>query len=197
MHLLGARNHDDVPSYYQHADVLIVPHLVSPFTESLDPIKAREVLAVGTPTVSTPIAGFRNLGPPIRIADPDQFARAVKDALRDPPRQAPPADLMTWVDVAAEFGEVLEAAARAPLRSGPRRRPDRLPVTDIANCTRPRVAFLTSAETLGEGGINRYTSELLGELIQRDDIELVPVASPRRRGAAAATIPRSQRCHRP
>ncbi len=182
VHLLGPRNHDDVPSYYQHADVVIVPHLVSPFTESLDPIKAREILAVGTPTVSTPIAGFRNLGPPICIADPDQFARAVKETLRDPRRQAPPPDLITWVDVAAEFGDVLEAAARAPLRSGPRRRPDRLPVTVIANCTRPRVAFLTSLEMVGEGGINRYISELLGELVQRDDIELVPVVSPR--GAA-------------
>jgi glycosyltransferase involved in cell wall biosynthesis len=177
VHLLGVRDHDDVPSYYQHADVLIVPHLVSPFTESLDPIKAREVLAVGAPTVSTPIAGFRHLGPPIRIADPRQFSQAVTEALRDPRRQTPPPDLITWADVAVQFGDVLEAAARGPSRSGPRRRLARLPVTDIANCTRPRVAFLTSADIVGEGGINRYTSELLGELIRRDDIELVPVTS--------------------
>ncbi len=182
VHLLGARNHDDVPSYYQHADVVIVPHLVSPFTESLDPIKAREILAVGAPTVSTPIAGFRHLGPPILIADPDQFVRAVTEVLQDPRRQAPPPDLISWTDIANQFGDVLEAAARAPSRSGPRRRLPSLPVTDIANCKRPRVAFLTSADIAGEGGINRYMSELLGELVQRDDIELVPVASPR--GAA-------------
>ena len=42
-----------VPSYLQHADVISIPHVVSPFTESLDPIKARECVAVGTPTVAT------------------------------------------------------------------------------------------------------------------------------------------------
>ena len=36
----------DLPAYLQHADVLIVPHQITPFTESLDPIKAREFIAV-------------------------------------------------------------------------------------------------------------------------------------------------------
>ena len=89
VHLLGGRSHDDVPSYYQHADVVIVPHLVTPFTESLDPIKAREILAVGVPAVSTSIAGFRHLGPPIRIADPARFSQTVAEVLRDPRREAP------------------------------------------------------------------------------------------------------------
>ena len=46
VHLLGARPYEDVPAYLQHADVVIVPHRVSPFTESLDPIKAYECLAI-------------------------------------------------------------------------------------------------------------------------------------------------------
>ena len=45
---------------------MIVPHLVNPFTESLDPIKAYECLAAGRPTVATPVAGFRDLGAPGR-----------------------------------------------------------------------------------------------------------------------------------
>ena len=53
-----------MPGYLQHADVVIVPHVVSPFTESLDPIKAYECLAVGRPTVATPVPGFRELGDP-------------------------------------------------------------------------------------------------------------------------------------
>ncbi|GAA3664696.1 glycosyltransferase [Microbacterium marinilacus] len=57
--LLGARAWDAVPAYLQHAQALIVPHLVSPFTDSLDPIKAYEYLAVGRPVVATPVAGFR------------------------------------------------------------------------------------------------------------------------------------------
>ena len=42
--ILGARPYADLPGYLQHADVLIVPHRVTPFTDSLDPIKAYEYL---------------------------------------------------------------------------------------------------------------------------------------------------------
>jgi glycosyltransferase involved in cell wall biosynthesis len=80
--LLGARPYDDVPGYLQHADVIVVPHVVSPFTESLDPIKAYECLAVGRPTVATPVAGFRDMGAPIVVADPSGFSSAVEAARR-------------------------------------------------------------------------------------------------------------------
>ncbi len=81
VHLLGARPYDQVPAYLQHADVVIVPHLVNPFTESLDPIKAYECLAAGRPTVATPVAGFRGLGPPVVIAPRDSFVEATGAAL--------------------------------------------------------------------------------------------------------------------
>jgi glycosyltransferase involved in cell wall biosynthesis len=70
-----------VPAYLQHADVVIVPHVVTPFTESLDPIKAYECLAVGTPTVATPVAGFRDLGGCVETAPRERFAAAVGAAL--------------------------------------------------------------------------------------------------------------------
>ncbi|QGF23884.1 glycosyltransferase [Raineyella fluvialis] len=57
--LLGAKDRTEVPAYLQHADVLVVPHVVTSFTESLDPIKLYEYRAVGRPVVSTPVAGFR------------------------------------------------------------------------------------------------------------------------------------------
>ena len=69
----------------QHADVVVIPHLVNPFTESLDPIKAYECLAAGRPTVATPVAGFRELGPPIVIADRSRFV----DGHRRPPWPPP------------------------------------------------------------------------------------------------------------
>ena len=59
--LLGERPYEQVPAYLQHAEVLIVPHSVNEFTESLDPIKLYEYLAVGRPVVSTPVAGFRQI----------------------------------------------------------------------------------------------------------------------------------------
>jgi teichuronic acid biosynthesis glycosyltransferase TuaH len=60
---------------------VVIPHLVNPFTESLDPIKAYECLAAGRPTVATPVAGFRELGPPIVIADRGRFVAATSTAL--------------------------------------------------------------------------------------------------------------------
>ena len=58
--VLGARESTTVPAYLQHADVLVVPHLVTAFTDSLDPLKLHEYQATGRPVVSTPVAGFRD-----------------------------------------------------------------------------------------------------------------------------------------
>jgi teichuronic acid biosynthesis glycosyltransferase TuaH len=81
IHLVGARPYEEVPALLQHADVVVIPHVVNPFTESLDPIKAYECLAVGRPTVSTPVAGFRSLGAPVIVAERDRFVDAVGGAL--------------------------------------------------------------------------------------------------------------------
>lgn len=80
--LLGPRPRDAVIGYLQHADVLVVPHVVTEFTDSLDPIKLYEYQAVGRPVVSTPVAGFRGADDPrITIAAGDEFAAAVAAAL--------------------------------------------------------------------------------------------------------------------
>jgi teichuronic acid biosynthesis glycosyltransferase TuaH len=113
--LLGARSFDRLPAYLQHADVLVVPHVVSPFTESLDPIKAREFLALGRPTLSTPVAGFRHLGPPVTVASSSEFTAALDRLLAaDPvppgPGLSAPADLASWTAQAQAFLDVLRAA---------------------------------------------------------------------------------------
>jgi len=78
-----------------------------------------------------------------------------------------------------QFDNVKEAAAEALSRSWWGRRLEHQPISDPANFRCPRVAFLTSSDFVGQGGINRYTSELLAELVRRDDLEIVPIASPR------------------
>ncbi|WP_217633950.1 glycosyltransferase [Raineyella antarctica] len=76
--LLGAKDRSEVPGYLQHADVLVVPHVVTSFTESLDPIKLYEYRAVGRPVVSTPVAGFRDgADSRVVVAEPSEFPRAV------------------------------------------------------------------------------------------------------------------------
>ncbi|UNK70142.1 glycosyltransferase [Microbacterium sp. H1-D42] len=79
--LLGAKPRDAVPAYLQHADVLVVPHVVSDFTESLDPIKLYEYRAVGRPVVSTAVAGFRE-ATDVVVADADRFTDSVQQAMQ-------------------------------------------------------------------------------------------------------------------
>ena len=99
IHLLGPVPYDRVPAYLQHADVVIIPHLVNPFTESLDPIKAYECLAAGRPTVATPVAGFRDLGGPVVVSERDGFVAATSAVLdAGPEADTAPAtpDVPTW-----------------------------------------------------------------------------------------------------
>jgi teichuronic acid biosynthesis glycosyltransferase TuaH len=113
--ILGGRPYNDLPGYLQHADVLVVPHKVNPFTESLDPIKAREFQAVGRPVVATPVAGFRDLGPPVTVADRDDFVAAVVALLDTVAPSSGPGELTneppTWTSRAVEFLAVLDAAS--------------------------------------------------------------------------------------
>lgn len=123
--LLGPRPSAQVPGYLQHADVLVVPHLVDDFTDSLDPLKLYEYLAVGRPVVSTAVAGFRDLTPSarVRVADRAGFAAAVVSALRSPDAQPAPsvlAPVPTWDQRVREMALVLNrvAATRtAPTRA--------------------------------------------------------------------------------
>jgi glycosyltransferase involved in cell wall biosynthesis len=80
--LLGLRTPDELVGYLQHADALIVPHIVDEFTDSLDPIKLYEYQAVGRPVVSTPVAGFREADDTrMVIADGVSFPEAVRRAI--------------------------------------------------------------------------------------------------------------------
>jgi glycosyltransferase involved in cell wall biosynthesis len=114
---LGPRPYQDVPAYYQHADVVLVPHNVSPFTESLDPIKGYECLAVGRPALSTPVAGMRELGPPVDIAAAGEFPARAKALLAER-RPTSPGHPPTWAERADAFAAVLDSAraTRAKVR---------------------------------------------------------------------------------
>lgn len=122
--LTGPRAHDEVPGYLQYADVLVVPHLCAPFTESLDPIKAYEYRAVGRPVVATPVAGFRGLGHPVILSEGRAFFDAVLTRL---PGTPPPPDLLplppglpTWRSRAEAMRDALRSVAGAPESEAPR-----------------------------------------------------------------------------
>jgi glycosyltransferase involved in cell wall biosynthesis len=108
--LLGPRPYADVPAYLQHADVVIVPHRLSSFTESLDPIKAYECLSVDTPTVATPVSGFREHASTLTIAERDVFPARVAEILQSNVvrhENYPPG----WEERALEFEDALRRAA--------------------------------------------------------------------------------------
>lgn len=83
--ITGPVPYAEVPSYMAAFDVCITPHQMTPFTESLNPIKLWEYLAAGKPIVSTDVAGFRDYPEVVRTArDADGFAAAVGEALAEP-----------------------------------------------------------------------------------------------------------------
>lgn len=107
---LGAHPATRVPAYLQHADVLVVPHQVTPFTESLDPIKAYEYAAAGRPVVSTAVAGFRDRADVTVVSAPD-FPAVVADLVAERRPSVPPVGIPTWQDRAGQLEQVL---ARIP-----------------------------------------------------------------------------------
>ena len=108
--ILGPRPHTQIPAYLQNADVLLVPHVVDHFTESLDPIKLYEYLASGSPVVSTPVAGFReSRAPGLDIATVEEFPDLVLAAVRAPTRIPPTEDIPDWALRVADMAAVLEA----------------------------------------------------------------------------------------
>lgn len=78
----GPVPYDAIPKYMAGFDVCMVPHLVTDFTESLNPIKLWEYLAAGKPIVSTDVAGFRDFPEHVRIAEgAEAFGAAVRASL--------------------------------------------------------------------------------------------------------------------
>jgi teichuronic acid biosynthesis glycosyltransferase TuaH len=82
----GSQRYIDLPDVMRAFDVCMVPHLVTPFTESLNPIKLWEYLAAGKPVVSTNVAGFRDYPDLVSIADKsDDFVSLLDLALSERP----------------------------------------------------------------------------------------------------------------
>jgi teichuronic acid biosynthesis glycosyltransferase TuaH len=80
----GAMPYLELPDIMRAFDVCMVPHVMTPFTESLNPIKLWEYLAAGKPIVSTNVAGFRDFPELVHIADTvDGFLRNLDMALTE------------------------------------------------------------------------------------------------------------------
>ena len=84
--IVGPVSYRQVPVFMRRFDVCMTPHRITPFTESLNPIKLFEYFAVGKPVVSTPVAGFRDYPELVALASTaDEFLTAVIQAKDEMP----------------------------------------------------------------------------------------------------------------
>jgi glycosyltransferase involved in cell wall biosynthesis len=86
----GSQPYSQLPDIMRAFDVCMVPHLVTPFTESLNPIKLWEYLAAGKPIVSTNVAGFRDYPDLVSVAySADDFVSLLAQAPVESPDLLP------------------------------------------------------------------------------------------------------------
>jgi len=79
---LGLRPHDDLPGFYQHCDIGLMPFADNEAARAINPIKTLEYLACGLPVVSTPIPDVRRFyEPPVVVAGPGEWTDAIRRAL--------------------------------------------------------------------------------------------------------------------
>ena len=103
----------EVPGLMSGLDVLVSPHLINPFTLSLDAIKGYEYAASGQPVVATPTSGFQFLNSVgVRLGVGDDFLKFVREVLLHP-EQHPvrPVPGSSWQERAAGFAAALLATA--------------------------------------------------------------------------------------
>ena len=117
--LVPAVPYAEVPGCMRGFDVCLVPHVVTPFTESLNPIKLWEYLAAGKPIISTRVAGFRDYPEHVYLADDAaEFAEAIALALHEPGersrRRKSTARLHSWSSRVDGIVGVVRACAKPP-----------------------------------------------------------------------------------
>ena len=84
VHLLGRKPYSSLPAYCKGFDVALIPFPINDVTLGSNPLKAREYLASGLPTVSTAIPEVEVLGRCRVAADHGAFLHEVEAALRVP-----------------------------------------------------------------------------------------------------------------
>ncbi len=117
VHYLGVRPHAAVRSYLEALDVCLVPHLVTPFTRSLDPLKLYEYLAAGRPVIATPAGNTTGLEQHVAVAaTAEEFIAEAERAMAadGPGRTAARRSAVAAATWEARAGEVETALGVSP-----------------------------------------------------------------------------------
>jgi UDP-galactopyranose mutase len=85
LHWLGMRQYRDLPSYFAHWDVAMMPFALNEATRYISPTKTPEFLAAGLPVVSTPIRDvvrpYGDLGLARIASTAPEFVSAAEEAM--------------------------------------------------------------------------------------------------------------------
>ncbi len=82
----GPLTRREVAALASAADACLMPHLRSPLTDAMSPLKLYEYLAAGGPAVATDLEPVRRVeGPVVRVAPGGDFAAGVRAALESGP----------------------------------------------------------------------------------------------------------------
>jgi glycosyltransferase involved in cell wall biosynthesis len=82
VHLLGPQPYVELPRWIAGLDVLLLPYMDDPMIRRSNPLKLRECLATGKPTVSVDIPEVRAMAPHVEVAGTTaDFIGAVRRAL--------------------------------------------------------------------------------------------------------------------
>lgn len=75
----GAVPHKELPTYLRHADALIIPYKITPFSKGTFPAKTYECLATGKPVVATPLPDLKHLGEQIYLGEgAEEFIKIIR-----------------------------------------------------------------------------------------------------------------------
>lgn len=79
--VLGRLSQRDLVGSLMAADVCLLPHVVTPLTEAMSPLKLYEYLAAGAPVVATDLPPVRGIDDRVLLVSDGRYAVAVETAL--------------------------------------------------------------------------------------------------------------------
>ena len=84
IYYLGIKSYEELPNYLKALDVAIIPFLVNELTQDLNPLKLREYLAAGLPTVATNLPAMQEYRAHLKCAlTDDEWIEAISSFLQD------------------------------------------------------------------------------------------------------------------
>ena len=112
VHLLGRKEHDELPAYCKAFDMGIIPYDMSgPRMESVNPVKTKEILAAGLPIVASAIPELEGMEPDVLIArSTEQWIDGIETQLARQDRRNISEGVRSgeWVEKVAEIRRIVD-----------------------------------------------------------------------------------------